>query len=102
MGGPDQVEHLTSSVTFEASDDFASGLALWGAAFAVRLGARVKAQAGLHDPVQGGVGLSVAAAVEATVLPRARGSLDGADPAQRGEGCLTLPRRSGLSALIDA
>ncbi len=86
--GPDQVEGFPGSVAFEASDDFATGLAFLDAPFVVVLGARVEAQASLHDPVQSGVRLPVAATVETPVLPSARGTLHRTDPAQRGEGRL--------------
>lgn len=69
-----QVEDLPGRVTFEASDYLAPGLALLAAAFVVLPGARVDAQAGLHDPVQGRVRLPVAAPVEATVLTASSGS----------------------------
>jgi hypothetical protein len=80
------VKNLPVAVAFETPDDFAPSLALFDAAFVAVLGARVEEQAGLHDPVQDGVGLPVAAAVEATVLPTARGTLDRTDPTQSGQG----------------
>jgi hypothetical protein len=80
------VEDLSGRIAFEATDDFASGLALLDAALVVVLGARVDPQAGEHDAVERGVGLPVATTIEATVLPASRGTLDGTDPAQSGEG----------------
>ncbi|ANP51827.1 hypothetical protein AVL59_21550 [Streptomyces griseochromogenes] len=65
------MEDLPGSVAFEASDDFATGFPLLAAAFVVVLGTRVDAQATLHDPVQSGVGLPVAATIETPVLPTA-------------------------------
>jgi hypothetical protein len=85
----DQLENLPGRIALEASDYLAPGLALLAATFVVVLGARVDAQAGLHDPVQGRVSLAVAAAVETTVLPTARGTLNWADTAQRRERRLT-------------
>ncbi len=75
----------------------------------VVLGAWVEAQAGLHDPVeggvglpvQGGVGLPVAAAVEATVLPSARGTLDGLTPHSAAKDA-SLYRRCRFSASLQA
>ena len=58
------------------------------AAFVVRLGARVVAQPGEDDAVQGGVGLAVAAVVEPTRAPPAGGVLDGADSAKGSKGRL--------------
>jgi hypothetical protein len=95
----DQVEDLPGRITFEAPDDFASGLALLDAALVAVLGARVHPQAGEDDAVERGVGLTVAAAVETTKLPASRRTLDGTDPAQRGEGRLTV-QPLGLSPTV--
>jgi integrase len=84
------VEDLPRRVALEATDDFTPGLALLDAALVVVLSARVDPQAGEHDAVERGVGLSVPAAVEATELPASRGTLDRTDPAQGGEGRLTV------------
>src|SRR5690606_19375637 len=62
--GDDLVE-LAGDVAFEAADDLLLGLALLGASFHVGAGAGVPAQAAEHDPVEGGVGLAVAASVQA-------------------------------------
>ena len=51
---------------------------------------RVDPETGEHNAVEHGVGLTAAAAIEMTVLPASRGTLDGTDPAQRGEGRLTV------------
>jgi len=48
----------------------------------------IPAQAGQRDAIQRGVGLPVTAAVEAAALGLARGRLDRADAAQRGEASL--------------
>jgi hypothetical protein len=82
------VKDLSRDVAFEGSDDLAPRLALDDATLVVLPGAGVEAQPGLHNAVQGCVGLPVAAAVEPAVLPTVRGTLDGAGPAQRGEGRL--------------
>jgi hypothetical protein len=58
----DQVEDLSGGISLEAADDLTAGLALLGAAFVIRLGAGVVAQAGEDDAVQGRVRLPVAAA----------------------------------------
>ncbi|MER5407429.1 hypothetical protein [Streptomyces sp. NPDC002769] len=65
----DQAEDLAGRVAFEAAEDFAPGLALLDAALIVVLGARLDPQAGEHDAVEGGIGLTITAAVEATELP---------------------------------
>ena len=66
------------------------GLALGEASLQVVLGARIPAQAGEHDGVEGGVGLPVAAAVETAALGLAGGRLDGAGAAQGREGRLAV------------
>ena len=58
------------------------------AALEVVAGALVPAEPGQDDAVEGGVGLPVAAAVEAVSLGLAGGCFDGADAAQGGEGGL--------------
>jgi hypothetical protein len=56
--------HLPGDVSFETSDGFLLGQAFVGAALDVLGGARVVDHAGDHDVPKGGVGLTVAAAIE--------------------------------------
>lgn len=69
----------------------------------VRLSARVDPQAGEHDAMERGICLTAATTVEATVLPAARGTLNGTDPAQSCKRRLTaqpfrfVPRRDQQS-----
>jgi hypothetical protein len=79
------VEDLAGRIAFEATDDFATGLALLDPALVVVLGTRVDPQAGEHDAVERGIGLPVTTTVEATELSASRGTLDGAHTAQSGE-----------------
>jgi hypothetical protein len=74
------VEDIPSRVAFEATDDFAPGLALLDPALVIVRSARGDPPAGEHDAVERGVGLPVAATVEATELPASRGTLEGTDP----------------------
>jgi hypothetical protein len=64
------VEDLPGRIALEATDDFATGLALLDPALVVVLSARVDPRTGENDAVERGVGLPVAAAVEATVCRR--------------------------------
>src|SRR5271157_468025 len=80
---------LTGDVALEAADGLASGLAFGNASSNVVLGAFVPAQARDRDRVEGRICLSIAAAVEPASVRLARGCLDWADPAERGEGGLT-------------
>src|SRR5690606_27123077 len=61
----DEVVELAGDVALEAPDDLLFGQAVLGASFGVGAGAGVPAQAAQHDAVEGGVGVAVAAAVEA-------------------------------------
>ncbi len=63
VGGWMPVE-LSCDVAFEAADDLASGHAFGGASLQVGPGAFVPAYSGLDDAVEGGVCLTVAAAVQ--------------------------------------
>jgi hypothetical protein len=76
---------LSCDVAFQTADDLAPGHAFGCASLQVGLGAFIPAQAGLDDAVEGGVGLSVAAAVQAPSLGLAGGLFDRADAAQGGE-----------------
>ena len=78
---------FSGDVAFEAADDLGFGQAFFGASFDVGAGGGVVAQAAEHDPVEGGVGLAVAAAVEAVSLGVAGGCGDGVDAGEGGEGC---------------
>ena len=66
---------------------FRGGFFLCLAAFEIVAGAGIRAQAADHDDRQGGVGSPVTAAIETVALGFAGGCLDGADAAERGEGC---------------
>ncbi len=79
---------LPCDVAFEAADDFSARLALGKASLQVVPGAVVPAQAAEDDPVEGGVGLAVAAAVEPAALGLAGGRFDRAGAAQGSERCL--------------
>lgn len=74
----------------EATDDFATGLTLLDPALVIVLSSRVDPQASEHDAMQRSIGLPVAAAVEATVLPASRETLDGTDPRVSRIGGVTL------------
>src|SRR5215217_665771 len=69
----------------EAADDVLAGLALGGAPGGVVAGRLVPAQPHDHDAVQRGVGLAVAAPVQAMAAGLARGGLHRRAAAQRGE-----------------
>src|SRR5215208_4284287 len=79
-------EDLAGDVALEAPHDLSAGPALGGAAGGVVAGGLVPAQSDEHDPVEGGVGLPVAAAVEPMPDGLAGGRLDRAGTAQRREG----------------
>lgn len=81
---------LSCDVPFQAADDLAFGLALRETSPQVVLGRARPAQAAEDDPVEGGVGLVVAAAVESAALSLAGGCLDRAGATQGGEGCLAV------------
>src|SRR5690349_5850653 len=87
--GDESVE-LTGDVALEAADGFSAGIALGEASGEVGAGRSVPAQAGYHDGVQGAVGTPVTTTVESAAAGLARGSLDRADAAQSGEGCLAV------------
>src|SRR6266536_909552 len=78
-------EHLPGDVAFEAADDLLFGLALLEPPCHVVLGGLMPAQPDQDDPVQRGVGLAVAAAVEAVAGGLARGRLDRRGAAQHRE-----------------
>jgi len=86
--GGQRLVGFAGDVAFEAADDLSGRLALAGAPGHVGLGARVGGDPGEDDPPQGGVGLPVAAAVEAVAALLAGGGVDQAGAAQRGETCL--------------
>src|SRR3712207_4153480 len=65
--GLECVVGLAGDVALQAADDFAFGLAFFGASGGVGLGARAVAQATDGDHVQGAVGVAGAAVVEAVV-----------------------------------
>src|SRR5215216_3988409 len=79
---------LAGHIALEAADDLALGQALSGAAFHVGDGRRVPAHPDHDDPKQRGVGLAVAAPVEAVTAGLAGGGRDGAGAAQLGVGGL--------------
>src|SRR4051812_25493730 len=76
FGGTQQVEELTGDHALEAADDLFLGQALLRAAVDVGTGAGVPAHPGESEAVQGGVGLSVAAAVESVAVGLAGGGRD--------------------------
>src|SRR5664280_333089 len=63
-GGVELVVDLAGEVALEAAQDLLGGLAFGEPALHVGLGRLVVAQSGDHGPMQGGIGLPVAAAVE--------------------------------------
>jgi len=73
-----RVVDLACDVALEATHDFELGLSLGGASLRVCAGARAVAQAADSDEVQGAVGLTVTAVVEAVTDGLARGGRDGA------------------------
>src|SRR4051794_40318223 len=80
-GRLEQVPDAAGEGSLEASDGFAVGLAFGAFAFDVGLGLGVAARAGNGDAVDGGVELSVAAAVEAMAVGLARADRDRGDAA---------------------
>lgn len=84
------MEDLPGRIALEATDDFATGLTLLAPALVVVLSARVDPQTREHDAMERGICLPVATTVETTELPATRGTLDRTDPAQSGEGRLTV------------
>jgi hypothetical protein len=78
-------EDLSGHVALEAAKDLFVGLALGGAPGGVVAGGLMPAQPYDHDAVQRGVGLAVAAAVEAVPAGLAGGGLHRRGAAQRGE-----------------
>ena len=67
-GGLEQVPDAAGEMAREAADGFSGGLAFASFAVEVGLGFGVAAGAGDRDPVQRGVELAVAAAVEAVAV----------------------------------
>ncbi|MFH9969550.1 hypothetical protein ACH4PR_51420 [Streptomyces mirabilis] len=88
------MEDLPGRIAFEATNDFATGLALLDPALVVALGARFDPQAGEHDAVERGIGLTITAAVEATELRST-----GLTPHKAAKDA-SLSRRSGLSPTV--
>src|SRR5829696_10396250 len=88
-GGHQYAIDLPGYIALEAADDLSLALALLCAPPDVLLGATISAHPSQTDHVQRTVGVPVAAAVETMPDNLARGSFDGRDPAQAGEGSLT-------------
>src|ERR1051325_4397401 len=86
--GAEGVVDFAGGVAFEAADDVLFGQSLGGAASEVGAGAGAVAQADDDDAVEGGVGGSVAAAVESVFVGAAAAGLGGCDTAEVGEGGL--------------
>lgn len=99
VSGPQQWMDLAGDVAFEAPDDLTADLALADPTVKVGAGGRVPPQTGENDPVERGFGLPVTSMVEAPSFGPARGLLDRAHPAQRGEEA-SPPIRSGLSPAV--
>src|SRR4051812_49590349 len=78
VGRLEQVPDAAGEVAFEAAHRFQAGLAFGALASDVVLGLGVASRPGERDPVDGGVDLAVAAAVEA--------GAGGLFPADRGRG----------------
>lgn len=78
---------MAGEVSFEAAECFFAAFAFLTFFGDVVLGLLVPGQAGESDGVQRFVRSAVASAVEAFAVGGAGGGLDGADSAQRGEGC---------------
>src|SRR5215213_8996925 len=85
-----EVVDLAGEVALDAADGLELGVALGGLAGDIGLGLGVNAHAGDGGHVQGPVGLTVAAAVEAVALGLAGGGGQRGDPAQH--------REAGLAA----
>ena len=81
------VVDLAGDEAFEAADGFFLGAAFVDAAGDVGAGALVADHAGDEDVPERGVGVSVAAAVEAVALLFAAAGVDRGDAAEVGEGC---------------
>src|SRR5829696_686735 len=93
-GGHQYAIDLPGYIALEAADDLSLALALRRAPRDVLLGATIPAHPSQTDHVQRTVSVPVAAAVETMPDNLARGSFDGRDPAQAGEGSLaTQPLR---------
>jgi hypothetical protein len=75
-GLAEQGEDLAGDVALETAHDFAVGSALGGATSGVVAGGLVPAQPHQRDPVQRGVGLPVAAAIQPMPGGLASGGLD--------------------------
>ena len=82
---PDEGEHLSSNVSFQASDDFELGMALCDAPGHVGLGFLVRAKSADGDDVQRAVGSAVAAAVQSMPGRLAGRSRHGTDTTERGK-----------------
>src|SRR4051794_33899776 len=85
---PDEQEHLTCDVAFEAADRLHLGMALTDALGHVRLSASLRPQPPDSDDVQRAVGSSVAAPVQPMTSGFPRGGGHGADPTQGREASL--------------
>lgn len=85
MSRGDGVVDLAGDEAFEAADDVLLGEALFGASSHVCLGSGVPAEPAERDAVGGGVGLSVAAAVESVSVGLSGGRGDRGDAAEHRE-----------------
>ena len=94
-GGHQYAIDLPGYVALETADDLWLALAFCEAPCDVLLGATISAHPSQTDHLQRTVGLPVAAAVETMPDNLARGSFDGRDPAQAGEGSLA-PQPLGI------
>src|SRR5689334_21773763 len=82
---PDEGEHLSSNVSFQASDDLELGMALCDAPGPVGLGFLIRAKSADGDDVQRAVGSAVAAAVESMPGRLTGRSRHGTDTTERGK-----------------
>src|ERR687897_2971852 len=87
-GGHQYAIDLPGYIALEAADDLWLALAFRRAPRDVLLGATISSHPSQTDHVQRTVSVPVAAAVEPMPDNLARGSFDGRDPAQAGEGSL--------------
>jgi hypothetical protein len=95
-GAGDGLIELAGDGAFEATDGFAAGLALGDGSVEVVAGVGVPAQAGQDDGGERGVGLPVAAAVEAAALVLPEDASMGLTPHSAAKDA-SLWSRSGLS-----